>query len=164
MLARCTRRSSAGRVAGVVEFLAGMIELAEDGVALRLARATARQSQTKCAEELRALGSTSASQSEISHWENGRTGRQTTEDRRAVQQYVSRHQASHQSANDAGNQSSVGDNWVNVTHTYSGEPLLTERQAALVDAATSRLASGPPMTPDDVAALRLLAALLGLSS
>jgi hypothetical protein len=48
-----------------------------------------------------------------------------------------------------------------VVAQLNGTPPLSERQARLLDALTSRLEHGPPMTPDDGVALRVVARALG---
>lgn len=132
------------------------------GLRLKLAREKFRHTQTECARQLTQLGATRTSQTTVSEWERGQA-RPRGDAIAAIAQYcesagvgLSGPALSRPFSEEPGFES--------VVHEVTGEPLLGPRQRAVVDAITARMHSGPPLSPDDMTALRWLRAVVGLGT
>lgn len=133
---------------------------------LNLVRVTQEQSQTECAEELRrehgAPGRTQASMSRYLRGLQIPPASVVT----AIQRYIHAHSVS---TGDPGTTiphdlggAGVDEAFANTVRDVSGEPMLGPRQAAYVDAITSRLATGPPFSVSDLEIYRSMTHALGL--
>lgn len=133
----------------------------EDGRRLAAARRRRGHSQQACASELEGLGATTASQGSVSNWEVGRTGPTSDETLEAIATYCEAAgcvEANVQTSTEESGSAAFED----VVAQLVGSRPLSDRQARLIDAVLTRLASGPPLSPDDGTALRFVAGVLGL--
>jgi transcriptional regulator with XRE-family HTH domain len=140
-----------------------------DGFRLRVARRSAGHTQMQCARELLTLGADSASQPTVSQWERGKIIKPTEANLSALRTYISMQDQPEPSgttplAEEEHWDSGPAKAFDAVARQISGEPLLTQRQGALVDAYIQRLQSGPPLSDADVRALKLLGSVLGLTN
>ena len=144
------------------------------GARLRRARTRRGQTQSECANELRALGASNASQPTVSQWENGNIVQPTLANLTALFAYIGRQSSpgSFRQENTSGGKDDIDQGvpatdsaavFADMTRRISGEPLLSHRQAALVDAYIQRLNEGPALSDADLRALELVASILGFS-
>lgn len=131
-----------------------------DGRALKAARLAARETQDQCAAQLRRLGGLQISQGAVSEWERG-----SSKPRSAVvvviREYCRRQGVGIPSstADTVGNRES-GTAFDGLVREIAGEPLLGPKQLALVEALTTRLRRGPPLSDKDDAAREWLTRVL----
>ncbi len=130
------------------------------GRSLRAARSLAGHTQSQCAEALRSAGAPSGSQAAVSEWERGSSAPSAAA-QEAVRHYMRQyHTAAGATAPEVPN--GRADAFDGIAGRIAGEPLLGPRQAALVDALTARLRSGPAMSDADERTAASLVAVLGL--
>lgn len=124
---------------------------------LRRARALRGDSQPGCIDKLETLGARRVSQPTLSQWESGVIDRPPDDAIRAIARYCAE-------APGLGDHSAAeAEEFSLAIAPITGEPILSDRQARLVDAIISRLeASVGPMSHEDGEALRWAASLLGL--
>lgn len=95
------------------------------------------------------------SQASVSRWLSGRAAPRASS-RPALAEYCA------EWLPDLDDAADVPAGWEALLRDVSGEPMLGPRQASLIDAMTSRFASGPPLSTDDRSAFLHLARILGL--
>jgi hypothetical protein len=141
---------------------------AADGRRLASARRQRNHTQEQCAAHLVRLGAPSATQGSVSNWEVARTGPTSDDTRAAIAEYCEFGDEQRGGRpSEAGAKPSVVDTtsgeFDDLVAQLVGSRPLSDRQARLIDAVLTRLEKGPPLSPDDAAALRLVAGVLGLS-
>jgi transcriptional regulator with XRE-family HTH domain len=146
---------------------------------LRRARRAAGHTQAECASLLRELGAEQASQAAVSEWETGRTSRPSATAYGAIRNYwegvesqtgttAPGRQAQSLDAVDgslaasAGGLNDTDGTFGTLARSITLEPLLSPRQALMVDALIGRIGSGKPLSDTDLQASRLVMQVLGL--
>lgn len=131
-----------------------------DRSALRRARERHGHSQQQCAQLLRQLGCSGASQTAVSRWETGRIERPRRPHVSVIRQYVEALPEDHERGARSGEPDTAA--FEATVRDFTAEPLLGPRQAAFVDGLVERLRAGPPMSEADDAARMHVARLLSL--
>lgn len=135
----------------------------QDRNALDWAMGVHGHSQGECADALREMGATGATQTSVSKWISGKIAKPRSSTVAAVRAYVAQAQAS----SPAGPEGQPTADDQAFAQTVSGlrssrEPVLGPRQADLVDALIARLRSGSPMSAEDEATSSALLRFLGI--
>lgn len=133
------------------------------GERLHLARAGNHENQKECASTLKSLGAPRASQAAVSEWERGETLPSDAATIQAIRTYVEQYFTAAISMSATGlAEGEQSGSFSDISRALSGEPLLTPRQGALMDAFMARLSLGPPLSEADLRAFKTTARFLGM--
>lgn len=136
-----------------------------DGVQLAQSRRSRQETQGACAAALQEMGAAAASQGSVSNWETGRTSPGDMKTIAAIRRYCAAASSRGGADDDASRVPDTSENaagFEDVVAELTGSPILSDRQARLLDVLMDRLASGVPLSSADGDVVRLLLQTLRL--
>lgn len=133
------------------------------GQTLHTARDRYGHTQSTCADALVKLGAETASQSAVSHWERGNTYPDSRATLEAIGVYCQEAPGTDRDSlrSDREHETRIEDEpFERMVSRLTGSPILSGRQAQLLDAAIQRILTGPPTSASDVDLFKLIAKIL----